>query len=194
VKAQGLFHFWISMVRGQSRFWVLFVCALATACAENGGRIDVAAPEPVSTVAQAELHCFEGENASLLDNRPLVVAVLSPRMVYSLLEWPNMAREAEALGFRVRAWRDPRVPEGEWRQALSSLAYLRAGVLDPEPLPSDCLNRWAPIDHLPLAQILLDRQLHSWPLWGVMTPDAWRTSLLNRLASLRREAIRVGSH
>src|SRR3990167_8339831 len=50
-------------------------------------------------------------------NQLVVVMLLSPRMVYTLLEWPRMRQTAEALGYRVLGWKDPRVPETEWQTA-----------------------------------------------------------------------------
>ena len=186
------------MGRRPAFFWALFLCTLATACAEKSFLIGVEPheidSEPVSTPSLTALQCFEGRGVSASDTRPLVVAVLSPRMVYSLLEWPSMAQEAERLGFRVLAWRDPRVPEEEWRLTLASEVYLKVGAPNPSPMPADCLRQWAPIDHLPLVRVLLDGRLHRWPIWGVMTRDAWRASLLNRLETLKREAMRRGSH
>lgn len=175
-------------------FGIWLLGALSTACAGTNGSTVLMASEPVSALSLAELQCFEGAIADPSDTRPMVVAMLSPRMVFSLLEWASMAREAQALGFRVRAWRDPRVPEPEWLLALSSEAFSKSGAPDPAPLPPDCMDQWSPIDHLPLTRVLREGHLHRWPIWGVMTPEAWRDSLLNRLETLQRASVSGGAY
>lgn len=143
------------------------------------------AVQPVARLEPATLKCFTGPVTASSEERPWAVALLSPRMVYSLLGWPRMQREAEALGFQVQAWRDPRVPAAEWRAALGAEMLSDWRTISLETLPAECLAHWLPIDHLPLARVVWREQVHMWPIWGVMPPDAWRATLLNRLQTLQ---------
>ena len=140
------------------------------------------------------LKCLVGEPIYPEDARPLLAALLSPRMVYSLLEWPRMQREAEHLGFLVVAWRDPRVPELEWQAALASPGLAGWDVPMPRALPSACWAQWAPIDHVPLTRVAFHADMHPWPIWGVMTSNAWRASLTHRLNMLKNAALAVDSN
>lgn len=105
-----------------------------------------------------------------------------------------MQREAERLGFRVVAWRDPRVPDAEWQSALASPALAVWDVPFPHALPEPCWAQWMPIDHVPLTRIVWQASVHPWPIWGVMTNGAWRASLGHRLRMLKYAATSVGSH
>lgn len=160
---------------------LVFGCADVAVAEVQMGVQGAAAPD---MVAPGALRCFGGWGEGVGGSRTWVSALLSPRMVYSLLEWPRMQREAELWGFRVQSWRDPRVPEEEWRLAQTSKVFTTWDVPLPEPLPLDCLPFWAPVDHLPLVRVLRGTRLHPWPIWGVMTSDAWRESLEIRRRSL----------
>jgi len=119
-------------------------------------------------------------------NQPLVIMLLSPRMVYTLLEWSRMRQVAEALGYRVLSWKDPRVPDAEWQAALVSSA---STMTDPDALhamPIGCQSLWRGVNHSPMSFVLLGAHLHPWPVWGVMPDEAWRETLEFRLLALRR--------
>lgn len=137
----------------------------------------------------AEEHaCFVGTPTDA--SKPVVVILLSPRMVYSLLEWARMRQTAEALGYRVQSWKDPRVPEAEWRAALASPA---ARTTDPDALlamPAQCDSLWRGMNHSPMSLVLLGSHLHPWPVWGVMPEEAWSEALRFRLLALRRALVR----
>jgi hypothetical protein len=111
---------------------------------------------------------------------------LSPRMVYSLLEWRRMRAVAADEGFCVIPARDPRVPPGEWRQAVS-----RAGLPELDAAPS-LANLGVPqalfFNHAPTSQVWRCGQAHAWPIFGVMTDIGWRRSLRARLTDLERDA------
>lgn len=168
---------------------VVLLFAVLTGCATAPSPPE-ATPVPVvqlsSGLDAAGLRCFLGPETGLTgEERPWVVALLSPRMVYSLQAWPRMKSEAEALGFRVAAWRDPRIPEIEWRAALDTEALSRSNSVEVEALQEGCLAQWMPIDHVPLTRVLWRGHVHRWPVWGVMTSQAWEETLRNRLASLK---------
>jgi hypothetical protein len=190
VNAQGLFHFCIAMWFRRSFTQVVFLGALVTGCAETTSRPSelLEGHGPISSLSPAEIRCFDKEFNVPGETRPLVVALLSPRMVYSLLEWPRMQGEADSMGFRVQAWRDPRIPDEEWQAAQASKPFSGWGAPWPLRLPADCLAPWGPIDHLPLTRVVLHTHLHKWPIWGVMTSTAWRESLQNRLQVLQAAA------
>ena len=126
-------------------------------------------------------------------SKPVVIMLLSPRMVYSLLEWARMRQTAEALGYRVLSWKDPRVPEAEWRAALGSPA---ATTTDPEALlamPAQCDSLWRGMNHSPMSFVLLESHLHPWAVWGVMPEEAWSEALRFRLLALRRALVQSSS-
>ncbi|MDR1968362.1 MAG: hypothetical protein LBQ32_06680 [Burkholderiaceae bacterium] len=118
--------------------------------------------------------------------QPVVLMTLSPRMVYSLLEWRRMRAIAVAEGFCVVPARDPRVPEGEWQQAVS-----RAGLPELRAAPS-LADLGVPqalfLNHAPTSQVWRCGHAHPWPILGVMTDVGWRRSLHARLADLKRDA------
>ncbi|HAX19647.1 MAG TPA: hypothetical protein DCY64_05115 [Hydrogenophaga sp.] len=140
----------------------------------------------------AEEHvCFAGTSTDA--SKPVVVMLMSPRMVYSLLEWARMRQTAEALGYRVLSWKDPRVPEAEWRAALGSPA---ATTTDPEALlamPAQCDSLWRGMNHSPMSFVLLESHLHPWAVWGVMPEEAWSEALRFRLLALRRALVQSSS-
>ena len=66
-----------------------------------------------------------------------VVVVLSPRMVYALIEWPRMREAAVAMGLRVVASRAPGLPEQEWAAAVEAAGQPELRSL---PTPSSTLT------------------------------------------------------
>jgi hypothetical protein len=141
----------------------------------------------VRAMTAEERVCFVGSPTEA--NKPVVIMLLSPRMVYTLLEWTRMRRAAEALGFRVLSWKDPRVPEAEWQSALASPV---ATTTDPEALlamPAQCDSLWRGMNHSPMSFVLLGAHLHPWPVWGVMPEEAWSEALRFRLLALRRALV-----
>jgi hypothetical protein len=118
-------------------------------------------------------------------NKPVVIMLLSPRMVYSLLEWSRMRQAAEALGYRVLSWKDPRVPEAEWRAALTSPASTIADADALHAMPAHCQSIWRGANHSPMSFVLLGSHLHPWPIWGVMPDEAWREALRFRVHALQ---------
>ena len=170
---------------GRPLFWVLSFVAGLSACASvdrpGEGRLVLPASPSPRVLSETALRCFEGQAPTANGaERPLVTALLSPRMVYSLLEWPRMQREAEAAGYRVQAWRDPRVPLGEWQQAWASPAMHGWNGPLPQALPEACVAEWGPVNHVPLVRVVWMGRLHPWPAWGIMDREAWLATLALR--------------
>lgn len=128
--------------------------------------------------------CLPGHVQTGSAQRPMLVAVVSPRMVGSLLEWPRMQREAIGMGFDVQVWRDPRVTVAEWDSVWSSARFQGSPARMPDRSPAGCLTRWAPIEHWPYVRVLLAGHMHPWPIWGVMPDRPWREVLRDRRAQL----------
>lgn len=114
--------------------------------------------------------------------QPVVQIVLSPRMPYALQEWHRMAGAARAAGYRVAAFRDPRVPDEEWRDALvaAGLAELR----DTPLLHPDAGEACQVLNHAPAAVVARCGKGHAWPVLGVMPTQAWLQVLAARRADL----------
>lgn len=127
-------------------------------------------------------------------SKPVVIMLLSPRMVYSLLEWSRMRQAAEAIGYRVLSWKDPRVPDEEWRAALASPASTLNDPYALHAMPARCQWLWRGVNHLPMSFVSLGSQLHPWPVWGVMPDEAWREALQFRWLALQRALVRPSRH
>jgi hypothetical protein len=124
--------------------------------------------------------------AARAPHTPVVLMTLSPRMVYSLLEWRRMRAVAADAGFCVVPARDPRVSEKEWQQAVN-----RAGLPELRMAPSLAELGVPPtlfLNHAPPSQVGRCGHAPPWPIFGVMTNAGWRRSLRARLADLERDA------
>ena len=116
------------------------------------------------------------------DDTSTLLTVLSPRMVYALLEWPRMRDAAIAEGFQVVATRDPRVPDAEWRAAVQA-----AGLHELAAVPSidaEAAARCGLLNHFPSSLVIRCGRTHPWPILGVMPERAWRSVLAQRRESL----------
>ncbi|PKO30465.1 MAG: hypothetical protein CVU36_08595 [Betaproteobacteria bacterium HGW-Betaproteobacteria-9] len=168
----------------------LLLCLSLSACAWPDSahtELPEASLRAVRAITAEEQACFVRPPINF--NKPVVIMLLSPRMVYTLLEWTRMRQAAEALGYRVLSWKDPRVPEAEWRAALGSPA---ATTTDPEALlamPPQCDSLWRGMNHSPMSFVLLESHLHPWAVWGVMPEEAWSEALRFRVLALRRALV-----
>jgi len=118
--------------------------------------------------------------------RPIVVAVLSPRMVYSMTEWPRMRAAAEAEGFDAVAWWAPGLTDGEGAVAAERAGWSADEIARPVRMPDACAGLLGHANHYPYSRVLDRGRLHAWPVWGVMPNQAWVDSLRWRLRSLQQ--------
>lgn len=176
------------MLRTPGLLFGLFLSACAWPAGAQTG-LPEASWRAVRAMTAEERECFAGSPTDA--DKPVVVMLLSPRMVYTLLEWTRMRQAAEALGYRVLGWKDPRVPEAEWRAALASPS---ATTTDPDALlamPAQCDSLWRGMNHSPMGFVLSGAHLHPWPVWGVMPEEAWSEALRFRLLALRRALVQT---
>ena len=125
--------------------------------------------------------------AAGLGEQPVLLTVLSPRMVSSISEWPRMKSVARTLGLAVVAWRSPWVSEAEWRASVERAGWPadEAGAIDAVPLP--CRAWVGHPNHFPYSVIVEGGRTHPWPIWGVLPDPAWVASL-----GCRRQALQGG--
>ncbi|MDO5626475.1 MAG: hypothetical protein Q4G71_17535 [Pseudomonadota bacterium] len=112
----------------------------------------------------------------------MVMVLLSPRMVYALLEWPRMQRVAQEAGFAVKVWRDPRVPDAEWQEAVHASG--QAEMLAAPPMPAPLATACGLLNHAPAAVVSWQGRVHPWPIQGVMPDAAWLAVLRARHQAL----------
>lgn len=127
--------------------------------------------------ARSEVLALPGECLRAMElpaGRTVLLSVLSPRMVYSMTEWPRMRLAAEADGFAVVAWRLPAVPDAEWRAAVKRAAWSWDVS---EPVPDACMDWLGRPNHFPYSWVIGPGGIHPWPIWGVLPDAAWVESL-----------------
>jgi hypothetical protein len=108
--------------------------------------------------------------------------VLSPRVPYALAEWRRMAAAAREAGFRVLAFRDPRVPLQEWEDAVQVAGLPE--LLHIRPLSLERAQACQVLNHTPATIVALCGRAHAWPVLGVMPDPAWLFVLNQRRAAL----------
>lgn len=118
--------------------------------------------------------------------RPVVVAVLSPRMVYSMTEWPRMRAAAEAEGFDAVAWWAPDLADDEGAVAAEQAGWSAHEIAHLVRVPDACTGSLGHANHYPYSRVLYRGRLHAWPILGVMPNQAWVDSLHWRLRSLQQ--------
>lgn len=118
----------------------------------------------------------------------LVVVVLSPRMVYSMTEWPRMREAAVSEGFDVVAWRSPAVPEWEWQDAVVKLRWPASEIDAISTPPTICTTWLGQPNHFPYSVVIERGRAHPSPIWGVLPDAVWVESLRLR----RRDAALKG--
>lgn len=115
---------------------------------------------------------------------PVVVMLISPRMVYSMSEWPRMRVAALAAGFEVVTWKAPGVSPHEWTQAVQAARWtsLQSALIG--DVPAACSEWLHGLNHFPFSSVVLGDRIHGWPIWGVLSDEAWAASLALRLGAL----------
>lgn len=113
--------------------------------------------------------------------RDVLLSVLSPRMVYSMTEWPRMRAAAEAAGFVVMTWRSPLVSDAEWGSAVARAAWVDDHSV---PVPGACVHWLGRPNHFPYSRVVVRDEFHPWPIWGVLPDAAWIESLRCRAEAL----------
>jgi hypothetical protein len=115
---------------------------------------------------------------------PVLVSVLSPRMVYSMTEWPRMRAAAETLGFGVVAWWSPQVSEQEATEAAARAGWPMTVLSRTSVVPEEC-TAWVGVpNHFPYTRVRLQGRTHAWPIWGVLPDQRWLESLQRRVRVL----------
>lgn len=156
------------------------LCALLMVTLPSAAQAYPGTVEHVSPCDHMKLAAhFEGERVTLL-------AVLSPRMVYALKEWPRMQVVAEQAGYSVRVKRDPRVPKAEWQDAAESQG-LRA-IKDIEAMDEQLAAMCGLLNHAPSVLIGRCGIVHPWPILGVMPDAQWSAVLRSRASALDNQA------
>lgn len=110
----------------------------------------------------------------------VVVAVISPRMVYAMTEWPRMRRAALKEGYRVLAWRSSEAGDAEWRDASRRAGWDAADTAAVSRVPSGCVDWIGHPNHFPFVRVVDAHGKASWPIWGVLPDADWQESLRYR--------------
>lgn len=113
-----------------------------------------------------------------------LLMVISPRMVYSMLEWPRMLRVALSAGFQVVTWRAQGLSIDEWTHAADKAGWpsdLHATIGE---VPLACTALLEGVNHFPFSLVIGRDTYHAWPVWGVLSDEAWLSSLVFRRQGL----------
>lgn len=124
----------------------------------------------------------------LVPGEVALVVVLSPKMVYSVTEWPRMRAAAVQGGFDVVAWRSPALPEREWRDAMVRARWSAADIAGVSTAPPECSQWLGRPNHFPYSLVVAHGRVHPSPIWGVLPDGVWVDSLQRR----RRELALMG--
>ena len=151
--------------------------------------------------------CFDDKNLTQLtptraEQRPVLIYVWSPRMVYSVQNMALASRAAAAAGMAFVALHDSRVPPDELTQMQPPLEQVFAQIHAPikidantdratppfvspanfsQPLCAKPLLQREALRHFPTAFVLTTKGIHAQPIVGAMPLAAWQLSLGERL-------------
>jgi hypothetical protein len=145
--------------------------------------------------------CFDDQNLARLtptraEQRPVLIYVWSPRMVYSVQNMAVAARSAAAAGMDFVAVHDSRVPPdellhpttmGRKPSVLDSAAEDLATppFISPadhsRPLCAPALLAREALRHFPTAFVLSSQGIHAQPIVGAMPQAAWQLNITQRL-------------
>jgi hypothetical protein len=129
---------------------------------------------------------------NLPPGRIALVVVLSPRMVYSMTEWPRMRAAAVSEGFGVVAWRSPALPEREWQDAVAKVRWSASDIARVSATPTACSSWLGQPNHFPYSVVIERGRVHPSPIWGVLPNPAWIESLQLRRRHLALTGAGVG--
>jgi hypothetical protein len=114
-----------------------------------------------------------------------LLVVLSPKMVYSMTEWPRMRAAAVSDGFDVVTWRLPTLPEQEWRDAVVKAQWPASDIASVAVAPKECGPWLGQPNHFPYSLVVERGHVHPSPIWGVLPDAAWVDSLQQRRRELK---------
>lgn len=179
LSSQGFFHGEFEMSSAH-RFaagvrFALVAGALWLASAPVAAQWPAGAPAAVPT-APALCNFVPADSRDGPAGQAVVQVVLSPRMPYALREWPRMAVVAQRAGFRVVAFRDPRVPDAEWHDAAQA-AGVSPELRNAPRLDEEAGRACQVFNHTPAVIVARCGHAHAWPIWGVMPDPAWLSVL-----------------
>jgi hypothetical protein len=120
--------------------------------------------------------CFDDQNLAQLmptraEQRPVLIYVWSPRMVYSVQNMAVASRAAAATGMEFVVLHDSRVPDQERSDVWQGSIALCAQQL---------IQREA-LRHFPTAFVLTTKGIHAQAIVGAMPQSAWQLSIAQRL-------------
>jgi len=113
-----------------------------------------------------------------------LLMVISPRMVYSMLEWPRMQTLAQSAGFHVVTWRAQGISTDEWRHAADRAGWTSGLSATIGEVPPACTALMGTVNHFPYSLVVAREMYHTWPIWGVLSDEAWLNALLFRRQAL----------
>lgn len=93
-----------------------------------------------------------------------------------------MKAAAQSAGFLVIGLRDPRVPDGEWAQAV--LTSGQPELMHLPKIDEAYAARLGALNHAPASLVTYCGKTHPWPILGVMPSAAWLTVLRARAEQL----------
>ena len=134
-------------------------------------------------------HCdFSNPTETAASAQPTAHILLSPRMPYAMQEWRRMVTSARTNGFQVVSWRDPRVPDAEWKAAVE--AADATALRDAPVLALETAASCGMLNHSPATVVTRCGRSHPWPILGVMPDAAWLEVLATRRTDLEQSPCR----
>lgn len=92
-----------------------------------------------------------------------------------------MRSQAQAAGFEVLTWRSTELLPGEWAYALEAMRWPEAQRALIGDAPPACAQLLTQVNHFPHSVVIARGRFHRWPIWGVLSDEAWVASLTLRL-------------
>jgi len=95
-----------------------------------------------------------------------------------------MRAVAMAAGFDVVTWTASGVSAQEWAQAVGAARWTPSQSALIGDAPAACAAWLQGPNHFPFSAVVLDGRVHRWPVWGVLSDEAWVAALELRLTAL----------